>query len=87
VFYLFQEVDIRLVRYPSPLHLPSQLFRLRILVHLLQISQLEKHDQFIGVTGVAEEPTTLRTARPAGGSICIKDRLPPGVVLDFLSDK
>jgi hypothetical protein len=46
-----------------------------------------RKSQFIGVTGVAEEPTTLRTARPAGGSICIKDRLPPGVVLDFLSDK
>jgi len=59
VFYLFQEVDIRLVRYPRPLHRLSQIIRLSDLAGLLEIVPLEESDEFVRVMGIAEEPTAL----------------------------
>jgi len=86
VFYRFQEVDIRLVNNPSSLHRLSQILGLDELASFLQIIPLEKNEEFIGVIGIAEQLAPSGTASLAGGTVLIKERLPLGIVLDFVPD-
>jgi hypothetical protein len=85
LFDLFQEIEVRRAKNPSFLHLRSHLFTLTKLAGLLQIP-LEKHDHFIGVIGTTEELSPFGTTGLAVGAVCIKDRLPPGIVRDFMFD-
>src|SRR5258706_10037273 len=80
---LFQEIEVRRAKNPSFLHLRSQLFTLAKLAGLLQIP-LEKHDHFIPVIGTTEELPPFGTSSLAVGTICIKERLPPGIVRDLM---
>jgi hypothetical protein len=87
VFDFFQEVDIRLVRYPGPLHRLSQIIRLSELLGFPEIIPLEKSNEFIWILSIAEEPTAPGTASLASGSMLVKQRLPLVVVFDFMPDK
>src|SRR6266568_6899619 len=85
LFDLFQERDLRRAKNPSCLHLRAHLFTLTILADLLQIP-LEQYDHFIWVIGTTEELSPFGTSDLSVGTVCIKDRLPPGVVRNFLFD-
>ncbi len=54
------------------LHHLAQIFRLRKLAGLLQDIPLQKNDEFIGVSGVAEKLSSSGTIGLAGDTVCIK---------------
>lgn len=67
------------------MHHRSHLFTLTKLAGPLQIP-LEKYDHFIGVIGATEDLSSFGTSGLAVGAVCIKDRLPPGIVRDGMFD-
>ena len=69
---IFQEGDIGVFNNSSSLHHLVQLFRLRKLAGSLQDIPLQKHDEFIGVRGIAEKLSSSGTIGLAGDTVCIK---------------
>lgn len=75
VFYLFQEVDIRLVRDPSPLYRLSQIIRSGELLGFSEIIPLEQTDEFVNRLKLRIAiALSGRTARCAGRVAAIARR-------------
>src|SRR5262245_53051624 len=69
---IFQEADAGVVNQSSWLHHLAPLFRLRKLAGPLQDIPLQQHDEFIWVSGVAEQLSSARPIGLAGDTVSIK---------------
>src|SRR4051812_4285081 len=85
-FDLLQEVNGWAVGNTGLLHLLPQILRLAKLANVIQFIPLKENQEFVGIVGVAEEVTSPRTTGLTVGGVLIEDRLPPGVVLNLVSN-
>ena len=88
LLYLFQEVDVRLIGNPCPLHRLPQLIADGKLTSVVQAVPLKDYYELVGVVGVAQDPSPLGAPLLSGGSmIVVEYRLPPLVILYLMAHK
>src|SRR5215217_3459495 len=88
LFYLLQEVDVRLIGDARPPHRVLQLVGVGEPPGVLHAVPLEEYYELVGVVGIAQDPSSLGAPSLSGRSVVVVEyRLPPIVVLYLVAHK